>query len=122
MGKINWTRVILGGLVAGLIINVFEWLLNGVIIAKDMEAAMNIASVLPPICLPSARITRVQLIFPMIASSNEICSNSTPDTRPAKGPVSACHAVCRELKSVFLDGFLLDAANLLFGLEPVVEF
>jgi hypothetical protein len=41
MGKINWTRVILGGLVAGLIINVFEWLLNGVIIAKDMEAAMN---------------------------------------------------------------------------------
>jgi hypothetical protein len=41
MGKINWTRVILGGLVAGLIINVFEWLLNGVIIAKDMEAAMS---------------------------------------------------------------------------------
>jgi hypothetical protein len=41
MGKINWNRVILGGLVAGVIINVFEWLLNGVIIAKDMEAAMS---------------------------------------------------------------------------------
>ncbi len=41
MGKINWIRVILGGLVAGVIINVFEWLLNGVIIAKDMEAAMS---------------------------------------------------------------------------------
>ena len=41
MGKINWTRVILGGLVAGLIINVFEWLLNGAIIAKDMEAAIS---------------------------------------------------------------------------------
>ena len=41
MGTINWTRVILGGLVAGLIINVFESVLNGVILAKDMEAAIS---------------------------------------------------------------------------------
>src|SRR6266446_9942047 len=41
MGKINWTRVILGGLVAGVIINVFESVLNGVIFAKDMEAAIR---------------------------------------------------------------------------------
>ncbi len=41
MGKINWTRVILGGLVAGVIINVFESVLNGVILAKDMEAAIS---------------------------------------------------------------------------------
>ena len=41
MGKINWTRVILGGLAAGLIINVFESLLNGAILAKDMEAAIR---------------------------------------------------------------------------------
>jgi len=41
MGKINWTRVILGGLVAGLIINVFESVLNGVILAKDMEVAIS---------------------------------------------------------------------------------
>ena len=41
VGKINWPRVILGGLVAGVVINVFEFLLNGVILAKDMEAAMS---------------------------------------------------------------------------------
>ena len=45
MGKINWTRVTLGGLVAGLIINifeyVFEYVLNGVVLAKDMEAAIT---------------------------------------------------------------------------------
>jgi hypothetical protein len=35
MGKINWTRVILGGVVAGAIINVFEYLLNAVVLAKD---------------------------------------------------------------------------------------
>jgi hypothetical protein len=31
--------VILGGLVAGVIINIFEFVLNGVVLAKDMEAA-----------------------------------------------------------------------------------
>ncbi len=41
MGKINWPRVILGGLVAGVVINVSEFLLNGVILAKEMEAAMS---------------------------------------------------------------------------------
>jgi hypothetical protein len=41
MGKINWVRVILGGVVAGVIINIFEYLLNGVILAKDMEAAIS---------------------------------------------------------------------------------
>jgi hypothetical protein len=41
MGKINWIRVILGGLVAGVIINIFEFALNGVVLAKDMEAAIS---------------------------------------------------------------------------------
>src|SRR5215471_9996425 len=41
MGKINWTRMILGGLVAGVIINAFEWVLNGVVLAKDMEDAIR---------------------------------------------------------------------------------
>ncbi len=41
MGKINWARVILGGLVAGLIINIFEFILHGVIIAQDMDAAVR---------------------------------------------------------------------------------
>ena len=41
MGKINRNRVILGGLVAGAIINIFESVLNGVVLAKDMEAAIK---------------------------------------------------------------------------------
>ena len=41
MGKINWTRVILGGLVAGVVINISEFVLNGVVLAKDMEAAIS---------------------------------------------------------------------------------
>jgi hypothetical protein len=41
MGKINWPRVVLGGLVAGVIINISEFVLNGVVLATDMEAAIS---------------------------------------------------------------------------------
>ena len=33
MGKINWARVLLGGLIAGLVINIFEYVTNGVVLA-----------------------------------------------------------------------------------------
>lgn len=42
MGRINMGRVILGGLLAGLIVNVSEFILNGVLLAKDMEDAMRV--------------------------------------------------------------------------------
>jgi hypothetical protein len=41
MGKINWQRVILGGLVAGVIINVVEWVVNGVMLAGDWTSVMK---------------------------------------------------------------------------------
>ena len=37
MGGINFGRAILGGLVTGIILNIGETLLNGMILAKDME-------------------------------------------------------------------------------------
>jgi hypothetical protein len=41
MGRINWARVFLGGIVAGLIINAFEFVENGVVLARDWESAMK---------------------------------------------------------------------------------
>lgn len=38
---INWKRVVLGGLVAGLIINVVEFVVNGVILKENWAAAMK---------------------------------------------------------------------------------
>ena len=35
MNRINWKRVIAGGLLAGLIINIGEFLLNGVVLASE---------------------------------------------------------------------------------------
>jgi hypothetical protein len=44
----NMARVILGGLVAGLVINIGEFVLNGVILASSMESAMARLN-LPPV-------------------------------------------------------------------------
>ena len=41
MRQINWNRVLLGGLVAGLIIDVVQWLLNGVFLGSDWRQAMQ---------------------------------------------------------------------------------
>jgi hypothetical protein len=41
VSNVDWARVILAGLVAGVIINLFEFVLNGVIVAKDMEMAIR---------------------------------------------------------------------------------
>ncbi len=40
MNKINWNRVLLGGLLAGVIINCFEFVVNGILLMKDWEQAM----------------------------------------------------------------------------------
>ena len=41
MGKINYGRVVLGGLLAGVIITAGEYLLNEVVLAEDMAAVMT---------------------------------------------------------------------------------
>ena len=41
MGKINWGRVFLGGLLAGVVINSFEFVISGILLAPKWEAAMK---------------------------------------------------------------------------------
>lgn len=41
MGKINWNRVLLSGLLAGLIINVSEFITNGIVLAGQWDVAMK---------------------------------------------------------------------------------
>jgi hypothetical protein len=48
MGRINMARVIVGGIVAGLIINVSETLLNAVVLKAQMDAAVARMN-LPPV-------------------------------------------------------------------------
>ena len=49
MGKINWGRVIAGGIVAGFIINIFEYVTNGRVLAANWASAMqNLGHPMPP--------------------------------------------------------------------------
>ncbi|HKV03696.1 MAG TPA: hypothetical protein VJO53_01175 [Candidatus Acidoferrales bacterium] len=48
MGKINWGRVILGGLVAGVVINLVEYVSNTYVIATQNDAAMKALGVQLP--------------------------------------------------------------------------
>jgi hypothetical protein len=41
MGTINWNRVVLGGIVAGLIIDVIQWVLNGLLLGPSWRQAMQ---------------------------------------------------------------------------------
>ena len=41
MGKINLQKVIIGGLVAGLVLNIFDFVLYGVVLKAQMAAAMQ---------------------------------------------------------------------------------
>ena len=41
MGKINWGRVLLGGIVAGIIIDVVEFVLHGVVLGQEWRQAME---------------------------------------------------------------------------------
>jgi hypothetical protein len=41
MGHINWGRVILGGLLAGIVINAFEFVLDDVVLRNDWAAALR---------------------------------------------------------------------------------
>jgi hypothetical protein len=48
MNKINLRRVLLGGLVAGLIINAGEFILNGILLRPHIEADMKRMNLTPP--------------------------------------------------------------------------
>ncbi|MFQ5931728.1 MAG: hypothetical protein ACE5MM_04935 [Nitrospiraceae bacterium] len=41
MGKINWSRVLLGGIVAGIIIDVGEFVLHGVVLGPEWREVME---------------------------------------------------------------------------------
>ncbi len=41
MGKINWSRVVLGGLLAGVVLNIIDYIIYGVWLAGDFAAMLQ---------------------------------------------------------------------------------
>lgn len=95
MKGINIGRVIVGGLLAGLIINVSEFVLNGMVLARDMEAAMR-ALHLPPMS-PSLMVWFVVLGFALGITTIWLYAAIRPRFGPGVGT-----AVCAALTVWFL--------------------
>ena len=55
MGKINWGRVFLGGLIAGVIVNLSEYLVNGVLLMDEWGKAMQALG--RPAAMSAAQLT-----------------------------------------------------------------
>lgn len=81
MGKINWARVLLGGILAGVIINVFEFVTNGVFLAPDWEALMK---TLERNNFPSSSATFIFLIWGFLSGIGVIWLYAA--VRPRFGP------------------------------------
>ena len=47
MGRINVKSVIVGGLVAGLVLNIIDYLVYGMWLAADLNAALQSAGMVP---------------------------------------------------------------------------
>lgn len=111
MGKINWTRVLLGGLLAGVIINAFEFFTNGVVLARNWEAAMK-ALGRPPMA-PSALV--VFVIWGFLAGISAIWLYAA--ARPRFGPGAKTAALTGFAFWVFAYA-LPTLGNLALGLFP----
>ena len=85
MSAINMAKVIVGGLVAGLVINVSEFLLNAVVLAADMEAAMARLN-LPPV---GGQAVAVFVLFGFIVGIGMIWLYAAIRPRYGPGPKTA---------------------------------
>jgi len=84
MGKINWGRVIAGGIVAGIIISIFEYVTNGRVLAADWAAAMqNLGRQMPPSAVP------IFIVWGFLVGIGAIWLYAAARTRFGPGPGTA---------------------------------
>lgn len=109
MGKINLGRVIMGGIVAGIIIDIIEYVLNGIVLA-DRWNAINAAHNLPPFT-PNAII--VFNIIGLVTGIAAVWTYAAIRPRFGEGPGTAVIAALL----IWVVGYLLpDAGNAVVGL------
>jgi hypothetical protein len=111
----NYTRVLIGGLVAGVVLNIGEWLLNGVILAKQMEEFFRRCGMTPPD--PKALTILIVVTFFMGILIVYVYAAIRPRYGP--GPKTA---VCAALIAWFCVYFYNNAVGLALGFIPTNLF
>lgn len=104
MDKMNWGRIVLGGLVAGVIINASEYVTNGVILAQRWSDAMK--GIGKPEAVSGAQMSEY-IILGFIFGIAALWMYAAIRPRYGAGPKTA---VCAGL-AVWALGYLLGSAN-----------
>ena len=113
MGGINLGRVILGGLVAGVIFNVSEFLLNEKVMKGDMEAAMKALGKTAPM---SGSALAVWIIFGFVMGYFAVALYAVARPRFGPGPGTATRV---GIVFWILTGLLPQVAMWNMGLFPI---
>jgi len=112
MGKINFGRVIMGGIVAGIIIDVVEYVLNAIVLADRWSAVMA-AHNLPP--FTTSAIIAFNIIG-LVTGIAAVWTYAAIRPRFGEGPGTAFVAALL----IWVVAYLLsDAGNVVIGLYPV---
>ena len=112
MGKINLGRVVIGGLVAGVIINVIEWVLNGVVLADQWNDQMARLGQ-PP--FDTNQIIGF-LVFGFVSGIVAVWTYAAIRPRFGAGPTSAIYAGVLTWVTLYV---LTDAMPTIMGLYPL---
>ncbi|MGA9768088.1 MAG: hypothetical protein WBV94_03550 [Blastocatellia bacterium] len=110
MEKINIGRVLLGGLAAGFVMNISEFLLNAVVLAKDLEAAMHRLN-LPP---AGGAVIIIMVLLTFITGIVTVWLYAAIRPRFSPGPKSAIFAGLIVWFLIFVHGAVADSAMGLF--------
>jgi hypothetical protein len=112
MGRINFGRVIIGGLVAGLIVNIFEYILNGVMLS-DQWAELMRGIGKPP--LGTNEIIAFN-VFGFISGIVAVWTYAAIRPRFGAGPMTAVYAAVLTWVTVYV---LADSMPTIMGIFPI---
>jgi hypothetical protein len=113
MAHTNRGRVVLGGLLAGVVINIIEYVTNGVILKADWAEAMQALGKSPVI---SAKAVVIFNIWGFLAGIAAVWMYAAMRSRYGAGLGTALRAGCA---AWFLASFLVNLANYPLDLFPV---
>lgn len=113
MAHTNRGRVVLGGLLAGVVVNIVEYITNGVILKADWAATMQALGKSP---LISGKAILIFNIWGFLAGIAAVWVYAAIRSRYGAGPGTALRA---GLAVWFLASFLVNLANYPLGLFPV---
>ena len=114
MGRIDWGRVFLGGIVAGIVINLSEMLLNTLVVKDDWAEAMR-ALGKDPAAAMSGNAMAIWILWGFLAGIGIVWGYAA--IRPRYGPGAKTAAIAG-IGAWYFAGFLANLAMMNIGLFP----